>query len=276
MRTFLNDDGGNSKASWVVLDFGRSVTLDGFRAYVYGDGVHDPKNMFLQAAKGKGTVTGTGGGEYTWDGGPIAWFTGRASNGTEATPEPLTEDFYFLPAKAQHWRWVVLTCWPSSKTKASHAMISEVEFHEAGSAKGVFMLNSGTRGESIVASSSGDGTPENPAWQAVDGLVRYRSYTYGYDAVINTLPDPPKPPQAPSGSNGTIWRWDGINGNNGVWIGSTKAGMRLYLKGDDPLWQAGQWALGSCARVTLVGFPSASCFCVLSDVEASALHGPLR
>ena len=33
--------------------------------------------------------------------------------------------------------------------------------------------------------------------------------------------------------------YQGKNGNNGVWMGSTKAGVRLYLKGDDPLWQAG-------------------------------------
>jgi len=34
------------------------------------------------------------------------------------------------------------------------------------------------------------------------------------------------------------WRWDGVNGNNGVWVGSTTGGALLKLKGDDPLWQA--------------------------------------
>ena len=29
------------------------------------------------------------------------------------------------------------------------------------------------------------------------------------------------------------------NGDNAVWVGSTSAGLRLYVKGDDPLWQAG-------------------------------------
>eukprot|EP00755_Sulcionema_specki_P008006 Sspe_Gene.39757::Locus_19166_Transcript_1_1_Confidence_1.000_Length_3163::g.39757::m.39757 len=38
---------------------------------------------------------------------------------------------------------------------------------------------------------------------------------------------------------GTEWKWDGVNGNNGVWVGSTRAGVRVYLKGDDDLWQAG-------------------------------------
>ena len=35
------------------------------------------------------------------------------------------------------------------------------------------------------------------------------------------------------------WHWDGHNGNNGVWLGSTQAGIRLQLKGQDPLWWAG-------------------------------------
>jgi len=34
------------------------------------------------------------------------------------------------------------------------------------------------------------------------------------------------------------WKWDGVNGNNGVWLGSTTGGVTLKLKGEDPLWQA--------------------------------------
>ena len=40
-------------------------------------------------------------------------------------------------------------------------------------------------------------------------------------------------------TNTTAWKWDGRNGNNAVWMGSTKAGLRVELKGDDPLWWAG-------------------------------------
>ena len=63
-------------------------------------------------------------------------------------------------------------------------MIAEIEFHEAGNKQGVFMLNDGTQEQSLVVSSSGDGTPKNPAWQSVDGLVRYKDFAYGYDAVL--------------------------------------------------------------------------------------------
>ena len=34
------------------------------------------------------------------------------------------------------------------------------------------------------------------------------------------------------------WIWDGVNGNNGLWIGSTTGGFLFKLKGADPLWQA--------------------------------------
>lgn len=57
--------------------------------------------------------------------------------------------------------------------------------------------------------------------------------------LSNQLPDPPDPPDPGPAATNTTWKWDGINGNNGVWVGSTKAGLRLFLKGDDPLWQAG-------------------------------------
>ena len=37
---------------------------------------------------------------------------------------------------------------------------------------------------------------------------------------------------AAAGGNGTrAWKWDGQNGNNAVWFGSTKAGVRVELKG---------------------------------------------
>ena len=42
-----------------------------------------------------------------------------------------------------------------------------------------------------------------------------------------------------TGSAPTIWHWDGINGNNGAWIGSSRSGLRIYPKSDDPAWQAG-------------------------------------
>ena len=34
------------------------------------------------------------------------------------------------------------------------------------------------------------------------------------------------------------WGWDGVNGNNAAWVGTSAAGVRLFLKGDEDEWQA--------------------------------------
>jgi hypothetical protein len=114
----------------------------------------------------------------------------------------------------------------------------------------VMMLNTGTATDSLVltatdfSSNSGGETSANPAWKAVDGKYLYTDYAEGWDANIapaNALPSPPKPIPSPPpiNTNKTSWKWDGLNGNNGIWFGSTKAGVRVELKGDDPLWWAG-------------------------------------
>lgn len=46
------------------------------------------------------------------------------------------------------------------------------------------------------------------------------------------------PPTA-SPSETTQWKWDGVNGDNALWLGSSKAGIRVFPKGDEDLWQAG-------------------------------------
>jgi hypothetical protein len=161
-----------------VFDFGNEVSLDGIRLFSYGDGVHDPWHMYLQGAKA------LPGGGFTWVGSKVTSLIGQSSEGTEMHPKPMNQTFSFAPVTARRWRWVVLDCHRSKFAFPSHAMIAEIEFHESGSIPGVFMLNTGTQNQSLVTSSSGDGTPENPAWQSVDGLIRYKSFAYGYDAVM--------------------------------------------------------------------------------------------
>eukprot|EP01050_Picozoa_sp_SAG11_P004903 SAG11_NODE_326_length_10708_cov_6.937035_4_plen_1050_part_00 len=239
LSSFLSGHPAPAKpVSWVVYDFSRRVTLDGVKVYIYGDGVHDPRHMYLQGAQP------ASGGGFVWGGSSIRPFVGSASNGTEGKPVPMSEMFSFASVTAQRWRWVIEDCHPSSITTVSHAMIAEIEFHEAGNKKDVYMLNSGSKTNSLVVSSSGDGTAKNPAWQSVDGVVRYKSFAYGYDAVLRKdMPDPPKPPGQPTNDTVATWRWDGMpntgNGDNSVWLGSTAGGLRLSLIGDDPLWQAG-------------------------------------
>ena len=243
LSSFLSEHSASaSELSWVVYDFGRPVTLDGIKVYIYGDGVHDPQNMYLQGAQP------LPGGGFAWGGSNASRFVGSASKGTEGKPVPMSEEFTISGAvTAQRWRWVIEDCHPSTLTKPpSHAMIAEIEFHSLGSEKRVYMLNNGTKARSLVVSSSGDGTAKNPAWQSVDGIIRYKSFAFGYDAVVHPasdMPDAPKPPGHPTNDTAATWHWDGMpasgNGDNAVWLGSTTAGLRLYLKGDDPLWQAG-------------------------------------
>ena len=86
--------------------------------------------------------------------------------------------------------------------------------------------------------------PSNCPCMWIDLFYRFIGRSrYGYDAVLQSnLPAPPQqPPATPSDS--ATWHWDGMpasgNGDNAVWVGSTTAGLRLLVKGDDPLWQAG-------------------------------------
>jgi hypothetical protein len=219
-------------SNWLVFDFGLSMSIDGFRIFEYGDGVHDPWHMMLQQP----LSTSAG---VSWSGAStVATMVAQPSNGTEHTPRPNNQSFRFSPVNAQRLRWIIFDCRPNPKVTHSHVMIEEVEFHQSHSPDNVFLRNNGTEEQSIVSSSSGDGTPENNAWQAVDGRIRYKNYAYGWDAVSAHIPDPPQQPDQ-NLTKGKTWRWNGQNGENGLWLGSTKAGVRLYLKGDDPLWQAG-------------------------------------
>ena len=39
-------------------------------------------------------------------------------------------------------------------------------------------------------------------------------------------------------NNTAEWRWDGGNGNNALWLGSSRAGLRVFPKGESDEWQA--------------------------------------
>lgn len=211
--------------SWLVFDFGKSVSLDGFRLYSAGDSIHDITKHFLQAATPSSTP-----GSVTW--GKVAGqFVGQKS-----TKAP--QDFTFPPMAARVWRWAVTDVVSSGLCPGAHcqADVAEVEFRHAGNK--TFTANTGTANNSLVISSSGASSTENLAWKAVDGVLLYSDYKEGWDAGVKVgPPDAPKVPTAKV--NKTSWKWDGDNGNNAVWYGSTKAGVRLELKGEDPLWWAG-------------------------------------
>lgn len=72
-----------------------------------------------------------------------------------------------------------------------------------------------------------------------------------------------------------------MNGDNALWLGSTKAGIRLFPKGDEDLWQAGvpfdgrstppnpeSWSNGGKGGVQVHANGTAECFTGLRDVPA--------
>lgn len=129
-------------ASWLVFDFNRSVSLDGFRLYSSGDGVHDPSKFYLQAASADSAP-----GAVTWDS-IVGHFVG--AKGTAAPQE-----FAFPATTARIWRWVITEVVPTALCSPDlHCQpdVAEVEFREAGSKN--FTVNSGTADDSLVISSS--------------------------------------------------------------------------------------------------------------------------
>lgn len=188
--------------SWIVLDFGRQVTLDGLRLYSHGDSIHDVSDHFFQPAT---PGSSTNPKAITWAA-VVGMFEGAAGEGVN-TPQ----DFGFPAAAARVWRWVVTGVHPSTKCPGGQCQpdVAELEFHEAGNKPGVMMLNTGTANRSLVLtavdfnSNAGGQTPANPAWKAVDGKLLYADYSEGWDANVapaSTLPSPPPAPELPTGT----------------------------------------------------------------------------
>ena len=210
-----NNQNKKGLASWLVFDFQQSVTLDGFRLYGHGDGVHDVTKHYLQAATPSSTPN-----SISWAV-VVGHFTGKKS-------EQQPQDYTFKPATARIWRWVITDVVASTLCPGTgHCQpdVAEVEFREVGKA---FASNTGTANSSLVIESSGADTLTNSAWKAVDGKLIYVDYKDGWDAGMAAgPPDAPQPPPPPLASSNISWSWDGHNGNNAVWYGSTKAGVRL-------------------------------------------------
>jgi hypothetical protein len=51
---------------------------------------------------------------------------------------------------------------------------------------------------------------------------------------------------------------DGGTGDNALWLGSSKAGIRLFPKGDEDLWQAGAFR-GWCCQNRSISASDAGC-----------------
>jgi hypothetical protein len=123
--------GYGTHVSWLVLDFGREVTLDGIRLYSHGDSIHDVSNHFFQPASRNSTNPAT----ITW-GRVVGEFTGAIGKGVDSP-----QDFAFVATTARVWRWVVTGVHPSSNCAEFEGSqcqpdVAELEFHEAANKPG--------------------------------------------------------------------------------------------------------------------------------------------
>ena len=231
----------SKRSEWLILDYGRSVSADYLGIYGAGDGVHDPQSMQV--------FTSTAGASGPWV--PAAVLSTATSGG--AAYRPLVRyEFKFGDQEvlvSRYWRILITAMEKSSRCaheEFCQAWIGEVQLRDAKTS--TWITNTATSAkDSIVVSSSG-GYAGNEAWKAVDGDLSFMQGTNGWDAEDKTLEDARfgrRWNKSSVSMDSDIddspvvvdWSWDGQNGNNGAWVGSSAAGVRLFLKGESDLWQ---------------------------------------
>jgi len=207
------------------------VEADSFGVFAAGDSVHDPIAMSLQSAAAPA-------GPWV----PVIAMTGTAGLATRQV-------FKFgdqMTVRSRYWRWIVHSVTPSNMCAGSPSCqlwVGEVQLHAV---KGGWLVNNGTAARPSVLASSGNTTDTMPAWKAADGINDFtEALAHGWDACPSPkscgfvpLPGPMPPSPPPGDTVAKQWTWDGVNGNNAVWTGSSAAGIRLFPKGPEDEWQA--------------------------------------
>ena len=221
---------------WLVLDFGRVVEADAVSIFAAGDGIHDPLAMAFEAGQAP---------SGPWK--PVTTMTGAAQTNARQV-------FKFgdqMTVRSRYWRLLIHSVVPTSMCAPAptcQADLGEVQLRVGGA----WLVNNGTAAAPMVLASSGDSVATMPAWKAADGISDFsESLHHGWDSCIFSQdsakcykplpgPSPPSPPPpSPSAAVVKSWSWDGINGNNAVWTGSSAGGLRLFPKGPEDEWQAG-------------------------------------
>jgi hypothetical protein len=263
IEEFVGKGSDKSHTEWVVLDYGAPVTADGMALYSVGDGVHDPADIILWAGVTNATAARAGGSEeqlvHQHDdsaggrlrghggGAPLAWQLVGAFRGKPGSAAQ--QPFAFGKTASRLWKLEVLGRTKSQKctpAASCQGWYGEVQLRDAASGK--WILNKGTVEDSIVVASSGDANGvNNAAWKLADGTLGFIQDSQGWDAGSQNAqptpaptPGPPGPPTPapPNATASKVWKWDGKNGNSAVWVGSSAAGLRMFLKGEEDLWQA--------------------------------------
>ena len=215
-----------TRSEWLILDWGASLTADALGLWASGDGVHDPATVDVAVADAA---------DGPWE---VVFATDKGAR------TAMRQEFDFgASASARFWRVRFPrmaesgNCAPSA---CCQLWLGELQLRDA--ASGAWIVNSGTPSANKVVASSGSASITNAAWKALDGDTKFVQDSEGWDAADRAPPAPapgtPTPAPTPSSLDPIVWHWDGMNGNNAVWVGSSAAGLRLFLKGDEDIWQA--------------------------------------
>eukprot|EP00929_Paragymnodinium_shiwhaense_P051684 TRINITY_DN25968_c0_g1_i2.p1 TRINITY_DN25968_c0_g1~~TRINITY_DN25968_c0_g1_i2.p1 ORF type:complete len:917 (-),score=130.85 TRINITY_DN25968_c0_g1_i2:263-2962(-) len=212
-----------AKSEWFVLDMGREVTAEAVGLHLAGDGIHDPTKINVQIATS---------GDGPWQ--PVAMFL----------PKPdvtAMQSFSFgdqSVVSSRYWRILITEVARSSNchpAQACQAWVAEVQLKDRSLG---WLQNHGSAAKPMIVASSGSRSKKNPAWMVADGILTFKLGEAGWDA--SDMPLLPAGLLRGGGEALVIadWKWDGVNGNNAVWVGSSAAGLRLFPRGADPFWQA--------------------------------------
>lgn len=208
--------------AWIELDFMEAVEASAMGLWAAGDSVHDPRMVEVHTSA---AASGPWAPIRSWE----------AQSGTSDR-----QSFAFGDQRtvtSRYWRVVITSVAPSTLCGSQpfcQPWIAELQLRSAST--GEWLVNS--YGSSVSVLNASGSQAGMDAKQAVDGVTVFdEAAKKGWDCAFAPLPGsgPPPPPDPTVAKD---WAWDGVNGNNGVWVGTSASGVRLFLKGEEPEWQA--------------------------------------
>lgn len=100
---------------WLTFDFGKPVTLDGFRYSGGGDGVHDAKGIVISVGASKNGPWNT-----------VDKFEGQKGKGKANTWSLVWQEFEFSSTTSQHWKFTAT----SPRFSEWQIWVGEIQFHQ--------------------------------------------------------------------------------------------------------------------------------------------------
>eukprot|EP00927_Polykrikos_kofoidii_P061196 TRINITY_DN56063_c0_g1_i1.p1 TRINITY_DN56063_c0_g1~~TRINITY_DN56063_c0_g1_i1.p1 ORF type:complete len:1048 (-),score=123.99 TRINITY_DN56063_c0_g1_i1:122-3043(-) len=263
-RSVVDVPSGQVKALWIVIVVPENASEGRYTGSLSLGTSVEARLVTLEISV-QGSVLKTRGYDDLWRGARLAWFDSKLANGN-VVPPPFTA--------LDGWSGSSVEMLDKRVTIASHGMPSSVNVGGVEALAEPIRFEVIVDGVPVELSGfpafRADSDLEH-SWVAtltglgvqllVRGSVDVTGY-FDFNVTVNStsasevrLVVPSRPENAVyaaglgriggllrrwtnASSSPALWKWDGVNHNSGVWIGSSKVGLRIYAKGDDPLWQA--------------------------------------